>query len=74
MREALDLSFDRLLMMMIQLWCNAPMLLPAGDLATGRQHSVRLLWTSGQPVAYVQEYFITVYTALVQCTDVAASR
>jgi hypothetical protein len=32
------------------------------------------LHVSGDKIAHLQEHFSTVYTALVQCTDIAAGR
>ena len=32
------------------------------------------LHVSGDKLAHLQEHFLTVYTALVQCTDIAADR
>ena len=32
------------------------------------------LHVSGDKLAHHQEHFLTVYTALVQCTDIAADR
>jgi len=33
-----------------------------------------VLHVSGDQLAHLQEHFLTVYTALAQCTDIAADR